>query len=187
MGDATKDDEQKVTALDIQNELLRIAEENDGVLRAADVVEAARKKGSILHGRFTWDDKVAAAKWRLDEARELIRGHVVVMDVGEDSFRVRPWVSLAPDRISPGGGYRPLVEVYKSESLTAQLMATVKAEFDAFRRRAETYEALAERLAPLFEVADQVFDAKEVVRKTASAKHRPPARSREVEAHASSM
>lgn len=37
----------------------------------ADVVEAAKDKNSELHKCFTWDDTVAAEKWRKQEARVL--------------------------------------------------------------------------------------------------------------------
>jgi hypothetical protein len=54
-------------------EALRRLEDGHGRLVPEDVVEAAREPSSPLHGYFTWDDTEAAARYRLDQARTLIR------------------------------------------------------------------------------------------------------------------
>lgn len=45
----------------------------DGVLRPADVVDAARNPNSSMHSQFEWDDGEAAEAYRLQQARSLIR------------------------------------------------------------------------------------------------------------------
>ena len=45
----------------------------DGVLTPDAVVEDAKSKDSPLHEHFDWSDSVAGAKWRLMQAREIIR------------------------------------------------------------------------------------------------------------------
>lgn len=45
----------------------------EGVLRPADVVDAARNPNSSMHGQFEWDDGEAAEQYRLYQARILIR------------------------------------------------------------------------------------------------------------------
>lgn len=63
----------------IAAELSRIESLNGGRLTADDVVAAAAEKNSILHALFEWDNRKAAAKFRLDQARSLIaRVRVVV-------------------------------------------------------------------------------------------------------------
>jgi len=57
----------------VVDELTRIANKHNGLLRPADVIEAARPVGSPLHTRFTWDDTEAAHQYRLWQAREIIR------------------------------------------------------------------------------------------------------------------
>jgi len=42
-----------------QSELKRICDENGGVLRVEDVVDAARPHNSLLHRYFEWNDSVA--------------------------------------------------------------------------------------------------------------------------------
>jgi hypothetical protein len=43
-----------------------------GIFTTERAVEDARSKTSPLHGGFTWDDKEAAAAYRLKEAEQLI-------------------------------------------------------------------------------------------------------------------
>jgi len=47
--------------------------EQRGKLTASIVLEEARDPGHPLHSRFEWNDSVAAEKYRLEQARELIR------------------------------------------------------------------------------------------------------------------
>src|SRR5476651_2627558 len=62
-------------------ELERLRAARNGNLIAAHVVEAAKRKTSVLHGVFEWDDKKAAHMHRLDQASGLIR-HMVVVSIG---------------------------------------------------------------------------------------------------------
>lgn len=53
-------------------------EERDGSCHPAVLVEEARPKSSELHPLFTWDDKVAAEKHRVNEARRVIASLSIV-------------------------------------------------------------------------------------------------------------
>jgi hypothetical protein len=44
-----------------------------GRIEAEDLVAEAKDESHPLHGEFTWDDTEAAALWRVEEARSLIR------------------------------------------------------------------------------------------------------------------
>lgn len=57
---------------EVARELAKVADE-EGLLKPASVVEAARAETSPLHPCFTWDDSAAAEKQRLHEARLLIK------------------------------------------------------------------------------------------------------------------
>ena len=47
--------------------------EKHGRLTPALVVKSAKSPTSVLHDQFEWDDTVAGAKWREEQARVLIR------------------------------------------------------------------------------------------------------------------
>ncbi len=136
--------------LTIQEELEAIRESNDGMLRAEDVVEFAKNPETILHKRFTWDDDVAAQRWRLLEARAIIRVNVITPEA--TGTTVRAYVSLMGDRQTPGGGYRSLPDVMASTELRKRLLAQALKEAGAWR---EKYKNLHE-LSAVFGAIDQV-------------------------------
>jgi hypothetical protein len=75
---------------------------NDGRLNPDDVVDAARNPNSSLHSYFTWDDTEAAASYRLQEARALIRRvRVNVVRTDDSIVRVPSFV-----RSPQGKGYQ---------------------------------------------------------------------------------
>ena len=55
-----------------------------GGLKPKDVVKKARPKRSPIHKAFEWDDDVAGEKYRVHQARNLIRAVRVVVDDGSD-------------------------------------------------------------------------------------------------------
>lgn len=124
--------------------------ERDGKILPHEVVEAARNPESPLHPHFEWDDSAAAESYRLEQARRLIRVHVVVSDT-PTSATVRAFVSLTPDR-KTGGGYRPISKVLDDVQMRKQLLKDALAELETFRRK---YERLRE-LAPVLRAIDKV-------------------------------
>lgn len=134
----------------IVDELKRIAQENDGVLKAEAVVEAARPPDSPLHGSFTWDNSEAAERWRLHQARNLIRVSVEYLNVPDsEPVKVSSFVSLTPDREQEGGGYRLMVNVMSRKDTRAQLLEDALAELKSFE---DKYAGLKE-LAEIFEAS----------------------------------
>ena len=130
----------------VVSELERIARQHGGRLMPEAVVEAARNSRSILHSFFDWDNTEAAEKWRVHQARNLIR--VTVTYIGEnDDTPMRVFVSLHSDRQSKRG-YQSTVNVLSDEDMRAELLEDALAELRAFR---EKYVALKELVA--------VFDA----------------------------
>lgn len=138
----------------VKVELLRIAQSHGGLLRPADVVQAARPSTSILHPHFEWDDTEAAEKYRLNQARALIRVTVEYIAPGR-SGPDRVFVSLSPDR-SFGRGYRTIVSVLSDSDMRAQLLADAITELETFRRK---YARLNE-LSEVFAAARKVIGKK---------------------------
>lgn len=122
-------------------ELERIRKANDGILRPADVVFAARSKSSPLHDWFEWDDGKAADEYRLEQARRLIR--FTIEKVGPEEQNIRAYVSLRQDR-EEGNSYRSLREVVAAKPLREELLRQALAEADAWRKRYESFVELKE-------------------------------------------
>lgn len=125
--------------VEVELEALRAAR---GVLLAADVVDFARANPeSALHSRFTWDDSVAAEKFRLQQARDVIRCYVTLVATGsEEVQRVRVWHHLSTDK----AGYRPLVEVRGDPEMRATMVMDCMRELQRLRQKYKSLTALSE-------------------------------------------
>lgn len=127
----------------IADELRRIADENNGILMPESVIEAARPKSSPLHGAFEWDDTEAAHRWRMHQARNLIRVTVEMIERdGSEPLRVRTFCSLTPDRVH--GGYRATVAVMRKADTRNQLLADALAELESIERKYSALQELTE-------------------------------------------
>jgi hypothetical protein len=137
----------------IREELLRLAKRDGGELKPEAVVRAARPESSPLHASFDWDDSEAAQRWRLHQARQLIRV-VVTYEPGKDGDDVpqRVFVSLTPDRKGEGVGYRLMVDVMADVEARAQLLADARSDMYLFRTK---YRRLTE-LAEVFDAMERV-------------------------------
>lgn len=132
----------------IQKELEKL--EHDGIVLPESVVEFAKNPKTALHECFTWNDGEAAEKWRLEEARRLIRCYVIIEDAGSKKD-VRAFVALRSDR-STGGGYRKLTKVLSDTELYAGLMEDAMIDLRAAQRK---YARLKE-LRDVFREIDKV-------------------------------
>jgi hypothetical protein len=136
----------------IRNELTRLAAVHNGQLLPRIVVDAARPDDSPLHSSFDWNDSAAAEKWRLTQARNLIRAVVTFEQVGNKSVACRVFVSLTPDREEDGAGYRLTSNVMSDEGYRRQLLTDAMADMQRFK---DKYRRLAE-LAKVFAAMDEV-------------------------------
>lgn len=72
---------------DVVGEELERIRSKTGQLVPADVVSAARPKKSPIHAAFEWDDTLAGEKYRIHQARNIIRA-VRVVSEGDDGESV---------------------------------------------------------------------------------------------------
>ena len=138
---------------EVTREFMRIAQEHGGILRAGDIVDDAKDKKSPLHRFFDWDDKQAAGKWRLFEARRLIAVYgVTVIRTSQRPIQVRAFVSLRADRTMPGGGYRQTESILQDGDRYDILLAEAWDDLEQWRRK---YEHLVE-LSPVLSAMEEV-------------------------------
>jgi hypothetical protein len=110
-------------------------EDNGGALTPQAILRAASDPAHPLHTRFTWDDDEAARKYRLAEARALIR---TVRVTYEDS-RGEPQQVRVFHSVLRAGAARPVYEtierIAESEFDRQMLRRRMEADWKAFRRR----------------------------------------------------
>jgi hypothetical protein len=117
------------------------------------VVVFARNKRTALHSEFEWDDAKASAEYRLWQARTVIRVAVTVLPSPHaDQEPVRAYVSVASDRVRPGGGYRPLADVMTNDEMRSEMVIEALNEVKRWRRK---YDRIRE-LVPIFRAIDKV-------------------------------
>ena len=134
-------------------ELLALLAATGGTIRPDAVVAFAENPETALHRYFQWDDSEAAHRWRVHQARLLIKRVTVVVEHPEthESLRFRVAHSLPSDRLA-GVGYRSTVDVMNNPALREELVASARRDLAAFRVR---YKGLAE-LPGLFDALGAV-------------------------------
>jgi hypothetical protein len=138
-----------VSATTIHAELERVrAASPDGMLHPADVVKFAKNPKTHLHHRFCWDDTLAAKRYRLWQAREVIAAVVTVLPRANQA--IEAYVSLRSDRMN--GGYRAVSDVMQNDGLRAVMLQEALGELERMRHK---YERLVE-LQPVFEALEKV-------------------------------
>lgn len=136
----------------LQDTLQEIYREH-GRLTAHIVLDEARDPAHPLHGRFTWDDSVAAERYRLSQARDLIRTVKIVYKAATARTAersVRAYHSV-PD--GEGRSFRPVGEVAESPFTLQLVLSEMERDWKLLKQR---YGHLAEFAAlVLRDVADK--------------------------------
>ncbi len=132
-------------------ELEKIRHKSGGVLHPEDVIERAKDKENVLYKYFDWDDNQAAHKYRLEQARHLIRVSVRMLVTDEEPIMIRAFVNLSDER-HKDGGYRSTTDVMADRLMRERLLNQAYRELLSLKKK---YAEL-EELAKVFEAIDDV-------------------------------
>jgi len=122
----------RVSAAIVGPALLKLAGDRGiEALHPREFVEDAKNPTSPYHAVFDWDDKTAAAAYRLRQAQDILR-NLRIRVVYEDSKPqlYRPFVSL-----QDGKGYRSAVAVHGDTQARARLIQLALADVQSARDR----------------------------------------------------
>lgn len=122
---------------------------NLSVITPENVLEYAMNEESELHKCFDWDDSEAAHKYRLIQARDVIRLIKIVPKDEEKAEEQKPSIRMfqITDKVRV---YEPTRQFLKKPDAYQSLLKRAKNELDAFRAR---YATLSE-LEAVFEAID---------------------------------
>jgi hypothetical protein len=126
---------------EIAAQLLEIQAANEGVLTARNIVEAAAAEEHPLHPHFEWDDAVAGPKYRLQQARALVR--VVKLEfVGARGHpeEIRVFHSVQSANSPTGRAYVHLDDIKANEVLTQQPKRQMEMEWRALKRKYDHFD-----------------------------------------------
>ena len=128
-----------VNAQKVAQEILAIGDDAD----PHRILNAARNENSELHKCFTWDNTVAAEKWRLHEARQ-ITYHLVIRKNNPEQEKL-PQIRYFYKTDS--GGYKPTEMIFHNMDEHQKLLLQAYKELQAFKRKYSCLQELSEILA----------------------------------------
>jgi hypothetical protein len=133
-----------------QQVVVRLRElEHDGRLQPSDVLADARNPTSPLHSHFEWDDGLAAERYRLSQARSLIRSVKIHVTVRDMPLSVVGYVRDPELQDTRDPGYRNVMQLRTEEdSARAAIVEEMKRVANAARR--------ARSLAAVLGLTDQI-------------------------------
>lgn len=127
----------------VGRELDRLSRLNGKQLSPAIIVEEARRATSALHQCFEWDDGLAAEKYRIVQARQVLHSIVKI----EHEGRAMPmFVNIQPISTAPADdarrAYVPMDVVLQDGRLTRLLMDQAIGDLRAYQTRYRVFEQL---------------------------------------------
>jgi hypothetical protein len=134
-------------------ELLRA--EAGGALLPEKIVEFARSANTALHSAFIWDDSEAAERWRLHQAKQVIRAAVTLL--------ARPDGGMVPVRAyvfdARKATYAATAEVLKDEEATDALLRQMRLDVERVVGRYRRFASLAPHIAATLAALAPMDDA----------------------------
>ena len=120
--------------------------QSDGLLRAETVVDYAQDPSTALHSQFEWDDGVAGNRYRLMQARQLLRVAVTILPMIDEPCRA--FVSLRDDRgRDTGGGYRAIEDVLRDDTRCDRFIEQARDDLIRLQAKYRVLEAMVPRFA----------------------------------------
>lgn len=112
------------------------------------VVNAAKDPTAELHKCFDWDDKVAADKYRLVQARTVLNQLIVVTHNTSDEVKepTQFRVMMKNDTVK-GSGYKQTICMVRDENEYQKLLEQARRELKAFKQKYSCLTELAEIIA----------------------------------------
>lgn len=118
--------------------------EEKGTFSAETLVDVSRDENAPLHDMFEWNDTIAAEKYRIEQAKKIIRSIVVVYD--DKPITHKAYSSTGPK------AYMSTAKAVKESRTREILLNAAKAELLAFKRKYQTLTELAEVFAAIDKV-----------------------------------
>ena len=118
-------------------EALADIEDRHGVIDPNTVVDESRPDDAPLHPVFEWCDEIAAEKWRVEQARRVVRSVEVVIDKRHSSTKVAQiaYVNIPSQKGYISHGRVSLsVELYReAEALFLDRLASAQQQLERIR------------------------------------------------------
>jgi len=124
---------------------------NDREIKPIDVLIQARDREHRLHKYFEWDDSKAAEKYRLAQARTLIRHVYVIINTPGGPKTTRYMVSVKSKK-KKGRQYVSFADALNEDEYRGQMIREALTQLQIWRRKFGMYE----ELMPIFKAIDSI-------------------------------
>lgn len=137
-------------------EVIDRIEATEGACAPAALVDEARPPTSALHSLFEWDDTIAGERWRVEQARAIIRGIRILVDPesNSDTRLSIGFVSVA--LVGDEGvtrGYVSATRALTDHELRAQVEKDVLSQLQGLQRRYRRVETFEQVWTAIDEIA----------------------------------
>ena len=137
-----------------------LVEEKDGILTPEQVLIDAKNDKSPLHDFFEWNDTEAAERWRMNQARYLLRSiHVVLKndDGEEEQTRFTYNVRDVPDDDGEGQRvYCTIQRVLTDADIRAQVIDQAMRQLQSWRDKYRQYSEFAKVFNAIAEIQESL-------------------------------
>ena len=111
----------------------------DGVVTPASLLESASSRRSPIHGCFEWDDTVAAGRFRVEQARRMLKDLIIVSSNGE-AREYRAYVHVSTKSVK---GFQAIVQALGDPESREYILARAMEDLAAFERKYRSLKELA--------------------------------------------
>ena len=125
-----------------------VAEEIMGIGQTAtpkQIVEVAKNEDTELHKCFDWDNDVAAEKWRLEQARQVVRTLVIKREDPKEGEEHKPEIRFF-HQTDNREGYKSVEFIVRNDDEYKKLLDQAYAELRAFKAKYHNLSELQEIL-----------------------------------------
>jgi hypothetical protein len=134
-------------------ELQTLLDANGGLLKPTDVIEwAAANADSALYGLFEWKDDIAAQRFRLVQARQLIR--IWKFRPNPLSTETRRITASLPSDRTRGGGYRSANQIETTSALRMERLLLALSSVESAARSHLFLQELAPSLTTIIQLLE---------------------------------
>ena len=125
---------------------------------AEDIIEDARSQLSPTHEFFEWDDTEAAAQYRLQQAKYMLRSIHIVVETHEQEIETRAFVNVRVTEPEPERKrvYMNVQHALSEEQIKEQVIDEALRQLDAWRARWSGYTELAGLFAAIEQAREQL-------------------------------
>lgn len=130
-------------------------EERDGTVTPKALVDEARAENSPIHSMFTWNNEIAAERYRQQEARNVINCLSVKIIKSEDTPKIyKAFVNVSEHKNE--GTYINVTDAFDDDRTRAIVLNRALKELESFANKYQSLEELQEVFTAINDVKEKI-------------------------------